>query len=91
MLVIKTADLTQNFKQIADSIINHGEKVLITRPHNQNLVLITEREYKELARVHDSAEIEKRRSMVQSLSGILPLDTDYEAARTERIATHGLL
>jgi len=46
MLAIKTADLTQDFKRYADQV-TMGEKVLISRPRNENLVVITEREYNE--------------------------------------------
>ena len=47
MIAIKTADLRQDFKNIADRIIK-GEKVLISRPRNENLVILTEQEYNEL-------------------------------------------
>ena len=47
MVAIKTADLRQDFKQIADRI-TQGEKILISRPKNENLVIITEAEYNEL-------------------------------------------
>ena len=54
MIAIKTADLTQNFKQIADQVIG-GEKILVSRPKNENLVVITEREYNELDRLRSNA------------------------------------
>ena len=47
MVAMKTADLTQDFKRVADRIIQ-GETVVIARPRNENLVIITEREYNEL-------------------------------------------
>ena len=47
MIAIKTTDLRQDFKKIADRI-SQGEKVLISRPKNENLVIITEVEYNEL-------------------------------------------
>ena len=50
MIVIKTADLTQNFKNIAKIIVG-GEKVLISRPKNENLVILTEKEYNEMERL----------------------------------------
>ena len=53
MIAIKTADLTQNFKQIADQVIG-GEKILVSRPRNENLVVITEREYNELDRLRSN-------------------------------------
>ncbi len=55
MIAIKTADLTQDFKRIANRIIG-GEKVLISRPRNENLVIITEKEYNELERLRSNAE-----------------------------------
>jgi antitoxin YefM len=56
MMVIKTADLTQNFKKIADSIYKEGERVLISRPHNENIVMITEREYASLEKARRNVE-----------------------------------
>jgi len=47
MVAMKTADLTQDFKRVADRIVQ-GETVVISRPRNENLVIITEREYNEL-------------------------------------------
>jgi antitoxin YefM len=55
MIAIKTADLTQNFKEIADLIVS-GERVLISRPQNKNLVVITEKEYNELDRLRKNAQ-----------------------------------
>ena len=50
MVAIKTADLRQDFKQIADRVMQ-GEKILISRPKNENLVIITEAEYNELEKL----------------------------------------
>jgi len=55
MIAIKTADLTQNFREIANRIID-GEKVLVSRPKNENLVVITEKEYNELDRLRQNAQ-----------------------------------
>jgi len=55
MIAIKTANLTQNFREIADLVIG-GEKVLVSRPRNENLVVITEKEYNELERLRQNAE-----------------------------------
>ena len=56
MVAIKTVDLTQNFKQIADNVFKNGEKILISRPRNENLVLLTETEYNQLKKVRRNAE-----------------------------------
>jgi len=47
MIAIKTADLTQNFKRIAEIVLG-GEKILISRPKNENLVILTEKEYNQM-------------------------------------------
>ena len=54
MIAIKTTDITQDFKRIANLIMG-GEKVLVSRPKNENLVLITEAEYNELDRLRQNA------------------------------------
>jgi antitoxin YefM len=55
MIAIKTVNLTQNFREIADLVIG-GEKVLVSRPKNENLVVITEKEYNELDRLRQNAQ-----------------------------------
>jgi len=47
MIVLKTVDLRNDFKKVSDLIMS-GEIVLISRPHNENLVILSEREYNEL-------------------------------------------
>ena len=47
MIAIKTSDVTQDFKNIADRVTG-GERVLISRPRNENIIMITEREFNEL-------------------------------------------
>ena len=58
MIAIKTADLTQDFKRVADRIIQ-GETFLISRPRNENIVMITEKEYNELAEIRKKAALER--------------------------------
>jgi len=66
MIAIKTQDLTQDFSQVADRVIK-GEKILISQPQNENLVLITEKEYKNLEQMRESrsdlARIKARESI----------------------------
>jgi len=50
MIAVKTLDVTQDFKSIADRIMQ-GEKILISRPKNENIVMITETEYNELEKI----------------------------------------
>ena len=53
MVAIKTADLTQDFRRVADMVVA-GEIVLVSRPKNDNLVVITEKEYNELDKLRKS-------------------------------------
>jgi len=39
--------LTQDFKKYADRVVQ-GERVLVLRPYNENLVIISEQEYNKL-------------------------------------------
>jgi len=55
MIALRTIDIRNDFKRISD-IINSGEKVLIARPHNQNLVVLSEKEYNELQKAMRNAE-----------------------------------
>lgn len=54
MIAIKTADVTQDFKNVADRVMR-GERVLISRPKNENIVMITEREFNELNKLRQEA------------------------------------
>jgi len=53
MIAIKTADLTQDFPSVADRVLR-GEKVLIAQPKSENLVLMTEKEYKSLEQIREN-------------------------------------
>jgi len=55
MIAIRTIDLRKDFKQVSD-LIKTGEKVLIARPHNENLVVMSEKEYNELDKARRNAE-----------------------------------
>ena len=55
MIAIKTVDMRNDFKRISD-LVSSGEKVLIARPHNQNLVVLSEKEYNELDKARRNAE-----------------------------------
>jgi len=47
MIVLKTVDLRNDFKKVSDLVMS-GEKVLISRPRNENLVVLSEQEYRKL-------------------------------------------
>ena len=66
MIAIKTADLTQNFKEIANQVIA-GETVVISRPKNENIVLITEKEYNDLNKSRKELALERFRKNMQDM------------------------
>lgn len=49
MNVIKAVDLHTRFREICFDV-EQGEKVLIARPHNKNMVLITEKVFNNLVK-----------------------------------------
>jgi len=55
LVALRTIDMRNDFKKVSD-IVNSGEKVLISRPHNQNLVVLSEKEYNELEKARRNAE-----------------------------------
>jgi len=55
MIALKTMDIKNDFKRISD-LVRSGEKVLIARPRNENLVVLSEREYNELDKARRNAE-----------------------------------
>ena len=44
MIAIKANELRDNFKGICDLVVN-GETVIVSRPHNQNVVVLSEADY----------------------------------------------
>jgi antitoxin YefM len=55
MLALRTVDLRNDFRRISE-IINAGERILIARPKNQNLVVLSEKDYNELEKAKRNAE-----------------------------------
>ncbi len=55
MIALKTTDIRNNFKKISKLIFT-GERVLISRPHNENLVILSEKEYNELEKIRRNNE-----------------------------------
>ena len=47
MLIVKSIDIRNNFKSWCEKVVN-GETVVISRPKNENIYIIGEKEYNEL-------------------------------------------
>jgi len=79
MIALRTVDFRNDFKKVSE-IISSGEKVLIARPHNQNLIVLSEKEYNELEKAKRNAEyLEKLdKSMQQIADGKFVIKTMEE-------------
>jgi antitoxin YefM len=55
MIALRTIDLRNDFKKVSN-LIKSGEKVLISRPHNENLVVLSEKEYNDLEKARRNIE-----------------------------------
>lgn len=55
MLAVKSVNVQDNFKEWCDKI-NMGETVVISRPRNENIYMISETEYKALQKAKRNVE-----------------------------------
>lgn len=55
MLAVKSMDLRENFRALCDKVFN-GETLIVSRPKNENVVMISEKEYNELMKSIRNAE-----------------------------------
>ena len=55
MIALKTTNIRNEFKKISE-LINNCERILISRPHNENLVILSEKEYNELEKIRRNNE-----------------------------------
>lgn len=59
MIATKPFDLRSNLKKYMDFAF-HGNPVVIARPKNENVVMLSEQEYNELAKAKQNAEYLQR-------------------------------
>ena len=55
MIAVKSKDIKQNFKNMCNMVFG-GETLIISRPKNENVVLISEQRYEELEKAQKNAE-----------------------------------
>lgn len=55
MLAVKSMDVRCNFKKFCDRVFN-GETLIISRPKNENVVMVSESEYNDMMRAKRNAE-----------------------------------
>jgi len=55
MLAVKSMDVRDNFKNLCDKVFN-GETLIISRPKNENVVMLSEKEYNEMLKAKRNAD-----------------------------------
>ena len=55
MYAIKATTLRQNFKDTCDRVYN-GETLIVTRPNDQNIIMLSESQYEELQKAQRNLE-----------------------------------
>ena len=55
MVAIRGRDIKYNFKAICDRVFG-GETIIVSRPKNENIVLVSEKKYEEMERAQRNAE-----------------------------------
>lgn len=78
MIAVKSRDIKQNFKEMCDRVFG-GETLIISRPKNENVVLISERRYEELEKAQRNAEY------------LAKLDESLQQARKGQVIYHDLI
>lgn len=54
MLAVKSMDVRENFKSLCDKVFR-GETLIVSRPKNENIVMMSESEYNEI--IHLSTDL----------------------------------
>lgn len=55
MLAVKSMDVRDHFKEWCNKVIG-GETLVVSRPKNENVVIVSEKEYNEMAKAKRNAE-----------------------------------
>lgn len=55
MLAVKSMDVRDNFKALCDKVFA-GETLIVSRPKNENIVMMSEAEYNNIMKVKKNAE-----------------------------------
>ena len=71
MLAVKSMDVRDNFKNLCDKVFN-GEILIISRPKNENIVMLSEAEYNDMLKAKKNADYI---AMLDKSSGSCSLST----------------
>lgn len=86
MITTKPLDLRSNLKKYMDSAFR-GELVIISRPKNENVVMVSEKDYSDLIRAKQNAEyleridrsreqLEKKQTISFSMDELRAMESD---------------
>ena len=68
MLAVKSMDVRDNFKSFCDQAFK-GEVLIVSRPKNENVVIISERQYNDMMKSKQNAEyLEKLQRGIAALN-----------------------
>ena len=78
MIAVKGTDIKYNFKAICEQVFG-GETVIVSRPKNENVVLVSEKKYQEMEKAQRNAEYLKK------------IDRGIEQMRAGKLQYHELV
>jgi len=55
MLAVKSMDVRENFREWCNKVTN-GETVVVSRPKNENIIMVSEKEYNDLQKAKRNTE-----------------------------------
>ncbi len=55
MLAVRSMDVRDNFKSLCDKVFN-GEVLIISRPKNENVVMLSQNEYNDMLKAKRNAD-----------------------------------
>ena len=55
MLAVKSMDVRENFKSLCDKVFR-GETLIVSRPKNENIVMMSEAEYNDMKKAQRNAD-----------------------------------
>lgn len=79
MLAVKSMDVRDNFRDWCNKVVN-GETVVVSRPKNENVIIVSEKEYNDLQKAKRNTEYLAMldRSQAQLLHGDVVVKTMEE-------------
>ena len=89
MLAVKTVksmDVRENFKALCDRVF-HGETLIVSRPKNENVVIMSETEYNEIMKAKRNADylamLDKSMAEAEAGGFIIKVSMNWEHMKNE--------